>query len=261
MKWTEIPSGQINGAFQRLMVAFGDQADGIVERINTDDTVATRVASLCRNGGFELSTNQARAKEIMGTNFFGLEEAMKHFGMSFSKRQIAYMSEIPFSETTLQACKDTHILVAVMPLSIVQIRSYATAMRLPKSQKSFFYSQDWYDSQAFANERGKLEWQLVRKTPVSDSLSKTWSQQQALLDGKIEETPKAQIMVYTIIGHFLATGERLFEKLYVRCSDLDSDGNRVGVGGFGADGLVVDYYNDDSVGGSLGVSSSRKLES
>ena len=261
MKWTEIPSGQTNGAFQRLMVAFGDQADGIVQQINADETVATRVASLCRNGGFELSTGQACAKKIMGANFFGIEEAIKHFGVSLSKRQLAYMSIIPFSETTLTAYKDTHILVAVMPLSIVQIRSYTAAMKLPKGQKSFFYKQDWYDGQAFANECGQLEWHLVRKIPVDNSTSKTWTQQQALLDQKTEQTPKVQVMVYTTIGHFLATSERLFEKLYVRCSDLDSGGGRVSVGRFDAHGLSVSGYYDDVVDGALGVASSRKSES
>jgi hypothetical protein len=243
------------------MVAFGDQADGIVQQINTDESVATRVASLCLNGGFELSTSQTRAKEIMGANFFGIEEAIKHFGVSLSKRQLAYMSIIPFSETTLTAYKDTHILVAVMPLSIVQIRSYTAAMKLPKWQKSFFYKQDWYNGQAFANECGQLEWHLVRKIPVDNSTSKTWDQQQGLLDAKIEQTPKAQVMVYTIIGHFLATSVHLFEKLYVRCSDLLSDGLRVYVGLFGADGLDVDGSYDDGVIDDLGVASSRKSES
>ena len=243
------------------MVAFGNRASEATTRINSDEAFAGRIANLCFNNGYELTTSQARAKEIMGNNFLGLEEGMKLFGVQLTRRQLAYMSEVPFSEATLTACKDTHILVAVMPLSIVQIRSYTAAMKLLKGQKSYFYKQDWYNRQAFANEVGQLEWRLVRRTPVDDSTVKTWQQQQGLLDHKIEETPKAQVMVYTIIGHFLNTGERLFEKVWVRCSDLDSGGRRVSGGRFNADGLYLYYYWDGSVYAHIGVASSRKLES
>ena len=67
-------------------------------------------------------------------------------------------------------------------------------------------------------------------------------------------------MVYTIIGHFLATGERLFEDIYVRCSDVDSVGYRVVVGGFGSNGLGVDGHWDDCRGGGVGVASARKFD-
>ena len=65
-------------------------------------------------------------------------------------------------------------------------------------------------------------------------------------------------MVYTIIGHFLATGERLFEQIYVRCVDPDSDGCRVRVGDFDADGLVVNSSEDDTRNNYIGVASARK---
>jgi len=233
-KWTEVPAGQVNGAFQRFMGALGDEADIAIARINTEPVFADRMAVYARNGGVEVSVSQVRAREIMGTNFFGIEEAMKHFGVNPSRRQIAVLGEVPFSEEVLTACKDTHVLVAVFPISIVEIRSKVTGVKLPNDQP-LFYKQDLYDKEAFANEHGETGWQLVRKTPVANSTSKTWNEQQALLTSD-EETPKAQVMVYTIIGFFLATGERLFEKIYVRCSDLVSDGHRVYVGDFDAKG-------------------------
>ena len=65
-------------------------------------------------------------------------------------------------------------------------------------------------------------------------------------------------MTYTIIGHYLATGERLFRNLYVRCSDVDSCGDRVYVGDFGESGFDVYCYWDGSRSSSLGLASSRK---
>jgi hypothetical protein len=216
-----------------------------------DNDLAKKVVRLIQNGGFEPSTSQKRAREIMGKNIFGVEEAIKHFGINPSKQQTAYLAEVPFSEAVLEACKNTHVLVAVFPLSILDIRG--------KVERKLFYSHDdaWYNKQAFAKDKGEVGWQLVRKVPVADSTNKTWNEQQTILS-KDEETPKAQVMVYTTVGHFLATGERLFENIYVRCSDLDSGGDRVDVGRFGAGGLGVSYWYDDGRHGGLGLSAARK---
>ena len=190
--------------------------------------LAAKVVRLIQNGGFEPTTSQNRAREIIGRNMFGIEEAIKHFGVNPSKQQLAVLSEIPFTEGTLEECKNTHVLVAVFPMSILDIRGKA----------KLFYYQSWYNKESFAKDKGDVSWQLVRKTPVPNSTSKTWQEQQALLSTN-EETPTARVMVYTIIGHFLATGERLFEHVYVSCSDIVSFGDLVGVGFFVSYGLVV----------------------
>jgi hypothetical protein len=190
----------------------------------------------------------------MGRNFFGVEDAIRHFGVTPSRQQTAALSEIPFSEAMLEECRETHVLVAVFPLSILEIRG-----KVATQASRLFYDQDWYVKQAFAKEKGETEWKLVRKTPIANSTNKTWPEQQALL-GSNEETPTARVMVFTSIGHLLATGERLFEKIYVRCSDVASDGNRVGLGGFGSGGLRVDDSWDDDRLGILGVSAARKSE-
>ena len=76
-----------------------------------------------------------RARKIMGKNMCGVEEAVKHFGVNPSKRQLAYMSEIPFSVGTLEACKGTHILVAFFPNAILDVRAKTAGAKLPKDQK------------------------------------------------------------------------------------------------------------------------------
>lgn len=197
------------------------------------------------------STSHTQARTIMGKNFFGVEEAIKHFGVNPSKQQLAHLAEVPWSEEVLRSSKDTHVLVAVFPLSILDIRG--------KAERKLFYSHDdaWYNKQTFAKDKGEVGWQMVRKVPVADSTNKTWNEQQALLS-KDEETPKAQVAIYTIIGHFLASGERLFENIYVRCSDLDSDGLRVDVGRFDAKGLGVGDWSDGGRVGSVGLSAARK---
>lgn len=250
MKWTEVPTGKTHSAFQHFMVALGEEADVAVERINSEAEFAKRLATYARNGGLEPSSSQQRAREIMGKNFFGVEEAISHLGVNPTRRQLANLSEVPFSEATLQQCKDTHVLVAVFPLSILGVREKVQGQGL-------FYNQSWYNEEAFASERGEVSWQLVRKTPVDNSTSKNWTAQQALI-GEDDEVPSAQVLVYTIIGHFLATGERLFERIYVRTSSVYSDGYRVYVGYFDDSGLNVYSDWDDVFSDGLGVSSARK---
>lgn len=251
-KWTDIQAGTINAAEQRLWVALGENAGDVATRMNNDPAFVTNVARFMVNGGYEATTSQKNAKKIMGKNYHGPEVAIKHFGVSFSKQDLAYLADVPFSEETLRACKKTHILVAVPALSIIEIRT--------QTKQKLFYSQDWYDKQQFAHQKGTIGWRLIRKTPVENSTSKNWEEQLALL-GKEEEAPSAQVMVYTIIGHFLVTGERLFENVYVRCSDLDSDGVRVNVGGFDQHGLIVSSDWDDRRSGLLGLASGRKSDS
>jgi hypothetical protein len=251
--WTQVPAGDINAASQRLWVAVGENADEVATRINTDPLFVANIARFMVNGGYDPSTSQKLAREIMGMNYFGIEETIRHFGVNPSKQQLAYLSEVPFSEEVLKSCKDTHVLVAVFPLSILDVRTITKKL----AGQTLFYNQDWYDKQAFAKDKGEVGWQLVRKEPVANSTSKNWNEQQALLS-KDEETPKARIVVYTMVGHFLATGECLFEKVYVRCSDLVSGGNRVFVGVFDSEGLIVNYYWDDYRSDGIGVSSARK---
>lgn len=251
--WTQVLAGDINAASQRLWVAVGENADEVATRINTDPLFVANIARFMVNGGYDPSTSQKLAREIMGTNYFGIEEAIRHFGVNPSKQQLAYLSEVPFSEEMLKSCKDTHVLVAVFPLSILDVRTIAKKL----ADQTLFYNQDWYDKQVFAKDKGEVGWQLVRKEPIANSTSKNWNEQRALLS-KDEETPKARIVVYTMVGHFLATGERLFEKIYVRCSDLDSGGHRVYVGLFDGKGLDVSLWYDDNRDSSIGVSSARK---
>lgn len=196
---------------------------------------------------------QELARDIMGRNFFSVKEAVQYFGVKPTHTQLSVLAEMPFTEAELRKVKNTHVLVAVFPLSILKIRD--------KVERKLFYSHEnaRYNKQAFAKDCGEVRRQLVRKAPVENSMLKTWQEQQAFL-AKNEETPTAQVMVYTIIGHFLATGERLFEKTYVRCSDVDSVGNRVVVGHFSSDGLSVSFYWDDRRYDDVGLASARKSE-
>ncbi len=242
--------GQL-ATFIRVMRQAGLPIEEALQTSIDDPDMRERLVRFWLSGGYEPTTMQKLAREIMGKNYFGIEEAVKHFGVKPTRAQLSALVEIPFTEAELRECKDTHVLVAVFPLSVLDNRG--------RVERSLFSSHEdaWYNKQAFARDKSEVHWQLVRKTPVENSTNKMWQDQQALL-AKNEETPTAQVMTYTIIGHYLATGERLFENAYVRCSDMDSGGVRVSVGLFDSGGLFVHNRSDDSFYGLLGLSSARK---
>jgi len=234
---------------------------GLAQRIIDlkGNDLAIKVVRLIQNDGFEPTTNQKRAREVMGKNFFGVEEAIKHFGINPTHQQIEVLSEIPFSEAVLRQLKNTHILVAVFPLSILEIRG--------KVEQELFNSK-WDDlyNQSFAEERSEVAWQLICKTPVGNSEFKIWQEQQELIvEGN--EVPSAHVMVYAIIGHCLANGERLFQRTSVRTTSVSSIGNHIALGYFSPDGLRIISEPNSSRrpsppphprAGFLGIASARK---
>lgn len=122
-----------------------------------------------------------------------------------------------------------------------------------------FYDQTWHKDELFAsNKIATGRWEISTE-PIKRSFSKTWNEQQELLPSGAE-VPPAAVLAYAICKHFKATGERLFENVYVRCSDLDSVGNRVNVGDFDARGLLVSVYWDGLRFSRIGLASARKIE-
>lgn len=201
------------------------------------------------NREFELTISPERASQIMGSNFFGAEKAIKHLRADPTPQQLAVLSEVSCSEEMLEQSKNSHLLVAIFPLSILEIRG--------KVDSALFPNQSWYNKESFAKEYSEANWQLVLKTPLENSTSQNWQEQQALLN-KNDEVSSAQVMVYTIIGHYLATGERLFKDTFVRTSSTSSKG-RVDVGRFGSGSLFINPWRDDISHRTLGLATSRKL--
>lgn len=158
---------------------------------------------------FKPTESQVSAREIMGRNMFGIEDAIRIFGICPTASQLGVLAEVWFTGDELLRFKDSHVLVAVFPISILAIRD--------KVDKELFFNPP-SDKEEFAKNEGKVGWYLIRKTPVEKSMGKSLKEQQAFLS-KNEEAPTAQVMVYAIIGHLLATGERLFRGEKVRCLD------------------------------------------
>lgn len=189
------------------------------------------------------------ARHIMGNNFLGIPEVATAFGFVGQKAQ-AELVNIPFDEATLRSCRDTHVLVADIGLSIIDVRG--------RMRRNLFrvHEKSWYNTENFAKCTEKACWRLIRKTPVANSTSKDWNKQTALLV-KNEEVPTARQVVYAIMLYFTKTNERLFERVCVRTIDVISSCYHVYVGDLQR-GLCINRCGDDEAPENIGVSSSRK---
>lgn len=215
-----------------------------------NNQLAIRMVSLVQQGT-ETAVSDTEARTIMGENFFGLADAVRHFGVRPTQEDVVRLATVPFSAAVLQACAETHILVAVFPLSILAIRSKAHPRLFYEPEKGSYEDELWAQTAP-----DHVQWHLVLKEPVRHSLLTTWENGTKLLMRK-EEVPTAQIMVYTIIGHFLTSGERLFSAVYVRCADAASRERRAGVGYFGSQGLTISTSRDGSFHKNQGLAAVR----
>ncbi len=209
-------------------------------------------------GGQIMSTimNEAyeKAKAIMGTNFLGVDEVEQAFNIKYTPAQLEKLLIIPFAEATLVACKDTHVFVAGYPMSINIIReNYING-----HTEGLIMMENWYIDENFANELVECRWYLLRKEQIVGSESKTYKKQ-SLLVMQGEEIPWARDAMFATMVLVMTTGERLFEKIYVRCKDLVLHKNRVAVGhywdnyGF----AMVSCFSGRSCIGYIGICSIR----
>jgi len=184
---------------------------------------------------------------------YSVDQVEQGLGFTYSAEERAALASVPFSAETLRACMGTHLLFPGVPLSVIEIRDRKPDLFFGKKGKS------WWGSQPFAAQKGTATWHLLHVTAVEGSFSKSFAKQQALL-GKDEEVPSARVVVTGMVLHFLSTGQRLFERCYVRTADVDADGHRVYVGYFVAHGLYVLSHWDEYRRSLIGLASLRKFQ-
>ncbi len=182
------------------------------------------------------------AQSILGADFITPEEVTSARGaIVYTGEETHKLAESLPPQDVLKWCKENGY--AVMPAPPTAM----STLDVREIQSAHFYSKTggWYADQKFAREdKTSFGWLLIKKTPVPNSTSKNWNEQNKLLSA-LEKVPNAAEMSWFITTYFEVRGIRLFEGVYVRTSSLDSDGRRVRVGYFDSGGLRVDYYWGD----------------
>lgn len=208
------------------------------------------------------------ARKIMGQNFLSIQEVFKGFNICLTKRELKEVEEIPFSEELLRRHKDTHLLFLGVPndgrmnyLTINHLREM-----FPAGQQPCFWlcSGSWHDKEDFSVIKTPgLRWYFIRKSIIKKSRSKTYDEQEKLLE--IDEyREKAVVYVYMIFLMFKARGERLFEDDCVWCRDLSPypfHNTHVRVGRFEQRGLEISWKWGSQYDEHLGLAPAKKFDS
>lgn len=247
-------------ASEEVKMALAEIQGEVEKLISSTSSLSQRVAGLLKQLEQAQSAGEGLSREsawaIMGSSFISPADVISKLGVKYSSGDLLKLAKIPFSDSVLRECKDSHVLFPSFPLSILETREKAP-------NKLFYsYSDAWYNGHSFAHsERPEVRWHLIRKERVPCSNSKTYSQQLAMLSDK-EENPPAVVLVQLMVIYQMMTGTKLFiwEKSDgVRSSSLSSGGNRVGVD-FDGGRLNVNFWDDDGCNSGLGLASSRKFQ-
>ncbi|MCG2701253.1 hypothetical protein L6267_03745 [Candidatus Parcubacteria bacterium] len=218
--------GRASECMRRLMEA-GLNFDDFQLPI-TNKVARKRIVKAWKSAIYESTKSQKIARAIMGGNYFGIEENMIHFKIKPTKKQLNTLSEVRYSADILEACKDTHLLIATFPMSISDIYS-----RVDKNTLDVLCNiNDVSNEQGYKviREKCTIRWNLIKKEFVSGSFRKREEDQLELLS-EDEKVPRSNLVVYVVIGNYLETKKCLFEYKAGNCSDEDDGGNRMRVEG------------------------------
>ena len=110
--------------------------------------------------------------------------------------------------------------------------SIQTAMELEPWVSNWSAGENLNRVRHLWKEMSSVSWHLVCKTPVPNSIGKTWEEQRRHL-GRTNKLPSAYVLAYTIVARYVTTRRRglptwkLFEETAVRTSSVDLHGMRV----------------------------------
>jgi len=191
--------------------------------------------------GLPETSSQRFAHHIMGKHFLGVPKVERHLGVTLSDEVIKGLALIPYSDQELRECAKTHVLWIDMGMSIVALEYHMwlreQELRKGTYEKLFVHErlrEFRYHEKPYAKHGSATEprWRLTRYIPVENSLNHPWEEQCQLV-APHEEIPSAREIFNLCTLLFLSTGERIFEDIGVRTSDLDVDTKqRVNVIGF-----------------------------
>lgn len=243
----------------------------IFNRFLTHSRYADRVANFMIFDELKGPIHHKLAQDLIGENFFGVEEWRMFFGINFAKKQLEKIRKFPWGENILNApcpfnkgkgIKETHFAFLGLesingkPLTVLKWRELCCAAGGPK----FSYApSQWYDREKCATETTcRFRWYLMLKDifPASDRVS--------YHDGLrlIPRNYKVPTAVEDTSKHLLyhkKTGILLNPDKVGRCNTLTSLGIRILIGSNREHEFDFSCGNDDRGRSGIGLPVSRRL--
>lgn len=175
----------------------------------------------------------AEAEKILGKRFIGPAQ-LASLSAKLPLALPATLPGIPWSAELLNKNTDL-IVVWGVPAFTSGEKVTINALRdifgtNPGASEPCFYNQDWYIKEPFAAEKTlEAQWYALRSSLTPESRGQELAQ---VLSGLTpgEQLPSAILTAFAFFTFHLLTGEALWPKEFVWCSDVDSNGDQIYTG-------------------------------
>ena len=138
------------------------------------------VARAIKNAS-KLSVSIEVAREIMGNNFFYMDDVALMLNVGFRHIDDESLEDVPFSREVLECYKDTHVLFPLIPAEVFLIASFARIIDHIDEETTTATRATFNRFHSLKSLKRAARWHLVSKNPEKDSLGKTFIQQVKLL--------------------------------------------------------------------------------
>lgn len=254
VKQIKITDLENSNAQLQMLYGYCSSAETILKINNDDLEIEHHPYGLTGLDGLSITKTKNtylidRAKEVMGENFYGVEQIKKAFGIKVDEPRIPYT----YSEL-VQVEKEGYMLVLFLEKTAKEIEEITKDKYKAKGWK-LFYNTNWYKNEKFfTKEKPVFGWKLVKNRP--DLVNLTYKEQTKKMNPD-ERVSFSEIVQLTALA-FLSRGEKMWESKYYWTSSCFSDGDLVGFGGADAGGACVNGWSPSYSSITLGASSSRR---
>lgn len=165
-----------------------------------------------RSGGW---TSVQEAKMIMGRHFVGLAQIIDRFNLGLAPSDVRGLDFVPYPKDFLWKLHWSHLLIAGVPVSMLETRQAAYRKVVAK------LGDFSYDSQHFATRRMVARWYLVSKDIASGSLYKTMQEHDArIFNDPMCERLGAPETAYVVAVARLLASEQMLRNVAAFTSDF-----------------------------------------
>lgn len=234
--------------------------------LRSNEEVGRRVAEFILNKGQEGSVQQKLIRQVVGDQFFGVEEwaRLYGYGIVFTDQQLLEVADFPWSEDILNVpcpfvegkiIKETHFAFLGVERTILGFYRLHPAWGKPHSRLT---DDLWQGVKEIAEEQTcSFRWYLILKEIIPYSRSETYEQQLAMLPPEYE-VPLAVEEVAKNILYYTKNRTPLNPGTWARCREATFVG-RVLVGDLDEHGVGLGERLDDDFPSYIGIGASRLL--
>lgn len=230
----DVPHGQVEAGLARLFSALGGNGEAVFKALN-DPRQAIQIAKSLESGEWYPECSRAGVfREIMKTDFLGIKEIMKVWGVRVLSHQAFNFSRVDAilledgNGGTLSADKSEKVCREAAKEGNHVLTYYP-------GLTSGFLCEIGGSTPYKTTAKCTPGWYLIRKAVYPNSLNKSWEQQIALLDSATDAVPEGVVLTYAHRLCFLRSATIFlpgYANRFGRCSDMAIEKGRHTMSGF-----------------------------